>query len=142
MNHNNFQPGIRPASPCIRENHPAKARVAGRAHLGKTGRRVDEYPVSEVREPLQKEIAADTAARGEATKLLIAEQGRWYTAIVRPLFALPFIVFGFKVVVWDKVLGWGVTDRLDPNMWGVFQTIIVSYFGASAVERVARIFRR
>ncbi|MGO9358331.1 MAG: hypothetical protein ACLP1D_11735 [Xanthobacteraceae bacterium] len=93
-------------------------------------------------ELLQKEIAADTAARAEATKLLIAEQGRWYTAIVRPLFALPFIVFGFKVVVWDKVLGWGVTDRLDPNMWGVFQTIIVSYFGASAVERVARIFRR
>jgi hypothetical protein len=45
------------------------------------------------------------------------------------------------VVIWDKVFGWGVTDRLDPNMWGVFQTIIVSYFGASAVERVAKIFR-
>ena len=91
---------------------------------------------------LQKEIEADIAARAEGTKLLIAEQGHWFTAIIRPLFALPFIVFGFKVVVWDKVLGWGVTDRLDPNMWNVFQTIIVSYFGASAVERVARIFRR
>ena len=90
---------------------------------------------------LQKEVEADIAARAEATKLLIAEQGRWYTAIVRPLFAAPFIVFGFKVVIWDKVFGWGVTDRLDPNMWGVFQTIIVSYFGASAVERVAKIFR-
>jgi hypothetical protein len=93
-------------------------------------------------ELLEAEVAADTAARAEATKLLIAEQGRWYTAMIRPLFAAPFIVFGFKVVVWDKVLGWGVTDRLDPNMWGVFQTVIVSYFGASAVERVARIFRR
>ncbi|MDR3469818.1 MAG: hypothetical protein P4M07_28140 [Xanthobacteraceae bacterium] len=91
---------------------------------------------------LQKEVAADIAARAEATRLLIAEQGRWYTAIIRPLFALPFIVFGFKVVVWDKVFGWGVTDALDPRMWGVFQTIVVSYFGATAVERVARIFRR
>ena len=91
---------------------------------------------------LEKEVAADIAARAEATKLLIAEQGRWYTAIIRPLFAAPFIIFGFKVVVWDKVLGWGVTDRLDPNMWSVFQTIVVSYFGATAVERVARIFRR
>jgi len=91
---------------------------------------------------LKKEIDADIAARAEGTKLLIAEQGHWYTAIVRPLFALPFIVFGFKVVVWDKVLGWGFTDALDPNMWSVFQTIVVSYFGASAVERVARIFKR
>jgi hypothetical protein len=91
---------------------------------------------------LQKEVDADIAARAEATKLLIAEQGRWYTAIVRPLFALPFVIFGFKVVVWDKVLGWGITDALDPHMWGVFNTVIVSYFGASAVERVSRIFKR
>lgn len=91
---------------------------------------------------LQKEIEADIAARAEATRLLIAEQGHWYTAIIRPLFALPFVIFGFKVVVWDKVLGLGVTDKLDPNMWGVFQTIVVSYFGASAIERVSRIFKR
>jgi hypothetical protein len=91
---------------------------------------------------LQKEVEADIAARAEATKLLIAEQGHWYTAMVRPLFAAPFVVFAFKVVVWDKVLGLGVTDALDPNMWGVFQAIVVSYFGASAVERVARIFKR
>jgi hypothetical protein len=93
-------------------------------------------------ELLEAEIAADTAARAQATQLLIAEQGRWYTAIMRPLFALPFVIFSFKVVVWDKVLGLGITDKLDPNMWGVFQAIVVSYFGATAVERVARIFKR
>ncbi len=91
---------------------------------------------------LEKEIEADIAARAEATKLLIAEQGRWYTAMVRPLFAAPFIIFAFKVIVWDKVFGWGTTDALDPRMWGVFQTIVVSYFGATAAERVARIFKR
>ena len=91
---------------------------------------------------LQKEVDADIAARAEATKLLIAEQGHWYTAMIRPLFALPFIIFGLKVVVWDKVLHLGVTDPLDPHMWGVFNTIVISYFGATAVERVSRIFRR
>jgi len=90
----------------------------------------------------EAEIRAEIAARAEATKLLIAEQGRWYTAMIRPLFAAPFIIFAFKVVVWDKVLGLGSTDRLDPNFWAVFQTIVVSYFGATAVERVTRIFRR
>src|SRR5882672_7446729 len=71
---------------------------------------------------LTKEIEADVAARAEATKLLIAEQGHWYTAMIRPLFAAPFVIFAFKVVVWDKVLGLGVTDKLDPNLWTVFQT--------------------
>lgn len=93
-------------------------------------------------ELLQKEVEADIAARAAATKLLIAEQGRWYTAAIRPLFAAPFVIFSFKVIVWDKVLGLGVTDALDPNMWGVFQVVVVSYFGASTVERVTRLFRR
>lgn len=91
---------------------------------------------------LQKEVEADIAARAEATRLLIAEQGHWYTAAIRPLFAAPFVIFAFKVIVWDKVLGLGVTDALDANMWGVFQVVVVSYFGASTVERVTRIFRR
>jgi hypothetical protein len=91
---------------------------------------------------LQKEVDADIAARSEATKLLIAEQGHWYTACIRPLFAAPFIIFELKVIVWDKVLGLGVTDKIDPMMWGVFNTVIISYFGASAVERVTRIFKR
>lgn len=91
---------------------------------------------------LEKEIDAEIAARAEATKLLIAEQGHWYTAMIRPLFALPFVIFAFKVVVWDKVLHLGVTDALDPNMWSVFQAVVVSYFGATAIERVSRIFKR
>lgn len=91
---------------------------------------------------LEKEVDAEIAARAEATKLLIAEQGHWYTAMIRPLFALPFIIFVSKVVVWDKVLHLGTTDNLDPNMWGVCQAVVVSYFGATAIERVSKIFKR
>lgn len=91
---------------------------------------------------LEKEVDAEIAARAEATKLLIAEQGHWYTAMIRPLFALPFILFEAKVVIWDKMLHLGSTDALDPNMWSVFTAVVVSYFGATAVERVSRIFKR
>ena len=54
-----------------------------------------------------KEIEAEIAARREASATIIAEQGRWYTACIRPLFAAPFIIFAWKVVVWDKVLAFG-----------------------------------
>ncbi len=98
-----------------------------------------------------EKIAADLAAKDlelqgrEAeinSKVVIAEQGRWYTAIIRPLMALPFVVFAWKVVVWDKVLGWGTTDPLDPNMWSVFLAIVTCYFGGRTLEKIARIVRK
>lgn len=96
-------------------------------------------------------IAADLAARELAVQqreaevnssVVIAEQGRWYTACIRPLFCLPFIIFTIKVIVWDKVLKLGVTDPLDPNMWNVFMVIIGAYFGGRSIEKVARIIKR
>ena len=36
-----------------------------------------------------KEIEAEIEARRQASAIIIAEQGRWYTAIIRPLLALP-----------------------------------------------------
>lgn len=90
----------------------------------------------------KKEIEGEIAARQAEIALLRQEQGWWVTALIRPLFALPFIIFAWKVVVWDKVLGWGVTDALDPNMWNVFLTVVGAYFGGRTIEKVARIFRR
>lgn len=92
-----------------------------------------------------KEIAGEIEQRRIETALLVSEQGRWYTACIRPLMALPFIVFTWKVVVWDKVLGhWtsGSTDAIDPNMWSVFLTVVGAYFGGRTIEKVARIFKR
>lgn len=66
-----------------------------------------------------------------------AEQGNWVTRSVRPAFATPFILFTWKVVVYDKILGWGVTDPLDPRMWGVFMAIVIAYFGGRSAEKVA-----
>ena len=90
----------------------------------------------------KKEIEAEIEARKQASAVIIAEQGRWYTACIRPLFAAPFIIFAWKIVVWDKVLNLGSTDPLDPNMWSVFLTVVGAYFGGRTIEKVARIFRR
>jgi hypothetical protein len=112
---------------------------------------IDGYKAKLAAGNTSEKIAADLAAKDlelqgrEAevnSKTIIAEQGRWYTAIIRPLMALPFVVFAWKVVVWDKVLGWGSTDPLDPNMWSVFLAIVTCYFGGRTLEKIARIVRK
>jgi hypothetical protein len=49
-------------------------------------------------------IAAEIEAREAADAVILAEQGRWYTAFICPLLALPVIIYLWKVIVWDKVL--------------------------------------
>lgn len=49
---------------------------------------------------------------------------RW----VRILFALPFIVYLWKLVIWDKVIGLGATDALSPTLENVMWTVIGGYF--------------
>lgn len=94
---------------------------------------------------LEAEINADIAARSEATKILIAEQGHWFTRSVRPTMGWIIIILMAKILLYDKAFGdWtgGHTDGLDPYLWNVVNVVIASYFGSVAVERVARIFKR
>lgn len=89
-----------------------------------------------------KELEAEISARAEANKLLIAETGRWYTAMIRPLFALPLIIYFWKTIVWDKVLGWGATDPLTGMIGEWAGLIIIAYFGGRSLEKVAKVFAR
>lgn len=84
-----------------------------------------------------RELEVQQRERELQTQILVAEQGNLFTRSIRPLWALPFIIFTFKVVVYDKVLGWGTTDPLDPNMWNVFMAMVVAYFGGRSAEKVA-----
>ena len=61
-------------------------------------------------------------------RILFAEQGNWLTRWIRPAFALPFIIYNFKVVVWDKVFGWGVTDPLSPEFYYLQGVVFGAYF--------------
>lgn len=89
-----------------------------------------------------KEIEAEIEARKQASAIIIAEQGRWYTAIIRPLLALPIIIYFWKVIVWDKVLGLGTTDPITGMVADWTGLIITAYVGGRSIEKVARIFKR
>jgi hypothetical protein len=85
-----------------------------------------------------KAIAAEIEARKSADALILAEQGRWYTAIIRPLLALPIIIYLWKVIVWDKVLAWGSTDAItgDVAVWA--GAIVTTYVGGRSLEKIAK----
>ena len=67
--------------------------------------------------------------------VLLSEQGSWMTRWIRPAFALPFIVYNFKIVVWDKVLGWGVTDPLSAEFWHLQMIVFGAYFLTRPLEK-------
>ena len=88
-----------------------------------------------------KAIAAEIEARKQASAIIIAEQGRWWTAIVRPLLALPVAVYLWKVMVWDKVLHLGSTDALGGEVASWAGTIVTAYVGGRSLEKIARSIR-
>lgn len=112
---------------------------------------VDAYRAKLSSENTSEKIAADLAARELdiarrerelATEVLIAEEGRWYTALPRPLFAAAFIIYTWKVVVWDKVLGLGATPALSGDVAQWAMLVLTAYFGGRSLEKVARILGR
>jgi hypothetical protein len=109
---------------------------------------VDAYRAKLAAENTSEKIAADLAARELAVEqrerelanaMVLAEQGRWYTAVPRPLFAIAFIIYVWKVVVWDKVLGLGATDALtgDVSQWATI--VLTAYFGGRSLEKIVRV---
>ena len=112
---------------------------------------VDAYRAKLAAESTSEKIAADLAARELAVEqrerelanaMVIAEQGRWYTAVPRPLFAIAFIIYVWKVVVWDKVLGLGTTDALtgDVSQWATI--VLTAYFGGRSLEKIVRVLMK
>jgi hypothetical protein len=49
-------------------------------------------------------------------------------AITRALYAVPFALYYAKVILVDKLLGWGVTDPLSPHLTMVSLAILGFYF--------------
>lgn len=79
----------------------------------------------------EKQIAVLEARQA----VLIAEQGNWLTRWIRPAFAFPFVVYDAKIVVWDKVLGLGVTDPMPPEFWHLHMVIVGAYFLTRPFEK-------
>ena len=94
-------------------------------------------------------LAADLAGReldvqrSEAelqTQYRIAEIGHWY----EPDKLMGYCVAAYlaKLLVWDKVLGLGVTDPLAGWVLTTTNLIVGFYFSKRTVENVAKIWRR
>lgn len=79
-----------------------------------TDRLADAYEVKKAAETYKDRIRADvTISQLQARQsALIEGQGSWVSKAVQAAWAAPFVIYTFKVIVWDKVLGWGVTDKL------------------------------
>lgn len=56
--------------------------------------------------------------------------GRWIT-LVQVAWVAPFVLYNAKLLVWDKILGWGVTDPLSPELYSL-QSIMVGFFFLTA----------
>lgn len=79
----------------------------------------------------EKQIAQLTARQ----QILLAEQGNRMTRWIRPAIALPIVIYLWKLIIWDKVFGWGATDDLSPELWKLFWIVIGAYFLTRPLEK-------
>ncbi len=74
-------------------------------------------------------------------QVLIAEQSHPITRLIRPLWAAPFVIYAWKVLVWDMVLGWGTTPPLGTQMYYLMTVIAGAYFLTRGGEKIVKAFR-
>jgi chitodextrinase len=84
-----------------------------------------------------KAIAAEIEARKSAQAIIIAEQGRWWTALPRAIVQWSFAVFVAKCVVWDTVLAWGTTEPLGGDIATWAGWVMALWFGGRSLEKIA-----
>lgn len=78
----------------------------------------------------QERIAADERIETLTAKkeIILQAQKDRVERIMRVLFALPFVAYLWKLLIWDKLLGWGVTDPLSPTLEYILWTVLGGYF--------------
>ena len=86
------------------------------------------------------EIASQTAETRALMQYRIAELGHWYEP--DKLIGYCVTIYFAKLLVWDKVLGFGTTDAL-AGFAAITANLVVSfYFAKRGFENVARILKR
>ncbi|MBR0756616.1 hypothetical protein JQ604_30940 [Bradyrhizobium jicamae] len=86
------------------------------------------------------EIAAQSAEANSILQYRTAEIGHWYEP--DKLIGYAVAVYFGKLLVWDKVLGLGVTDPLAGFASTTSNLVIAFYFAKRGFENVARIIKR
>lgn len=110
---------INPLGPIVGRIVDTQARLAAEAN-------------SERRIALEGELAVLQARRDAILAAQADPMERW----VRIGFAAPFVLYIWKLVVWDKLLGWGVTDNLSGDLWAILYIVLGGYFVDTVVRRL------
>lgn len=80
----------------------------------------------------QKLEAEKIIAHLEARRdVLMSEQQRALTSWIRPALAAPVVLYIWKLIVWDTILGWGVT----PDPGSFVNWVVVTVIGAYMLTR-------
>ena len=87
-------------------------------------------------------IRADVEIEQLQARQKVLINGGKVTAVIQAAWALPFILFTWKVIVWDKILGLGVTDGLGDNERILGQTIAGFYFLTAGAMQITKAIRR
>ncbi len=83
--------------------------------------------------------AAAQEAEGRARTWGIIGASKLLTYLVIAL-AAPIAVFEWKVVIYDTVLGWGVTEAIHGQVADWMNTIVASLFASSTVLAVSQLW--
>lgn len=94
--------------------------------------RLAEEQNSQRRIALEEELAHLEARKDVILQAQSDPMERW----VRIGFALPFILYIWKLVIYDKLLGWGATDDLSTNLWSILWIVLGGYFVDVAIKRI------
>ena len=85
----------------------------------------------------EKKLAADERinALKRRQEVILKAQGDPFERFVRIFFAMPFVIYIWKVVVYDKVFSLGATDPLSTELSSIMAVILGGYFVDSIVRR-------
>lgn len=112
-------------------------------HLNRRGDRDAQITVEEIRAHMQARkatLVAEAHARQAARDIVMAEQGWWVTAMIRPAFAWPIVIWSGAIVA-DSLFhfNWDVAALPSPlNDWAGW--IVGAYFLTRPLEKIARGF--
>ena len=114
-------------------------------------------PLSQISKDLKEAFQSKTDATTERERIaaderinllearkstILAAQSDPVERWVRITIAFPFIFYINKLIIWDKVLGWGTTDALSSDLTQLFWVVIGGYFLDSSIKSVARIIKK
>ena len=88
----------------------------------------------------KEKIYADERVKAleQRRAVMVAESASRINPVMRALLAGPAVIFLWKVIVWDKVLGFGVTHNLSENLWIYLLSVVGFYFLDQLVARMKR----